>query len=332
VFVEGEIAMKKLLIVLTVLSVLLMSVVPALAQTDVVTKAQITGAGGEPVVLAKWEGPDDDANKDGVQIVPNPAGPLPGQGGDTDVYVYAVVTDPNGINDIADVFAEIYHPDGTYKLQIHLKPVPCDQALQMFRAARAAGLIFPCNNGFTLDEMEWMLDCQKMQAQLWYGKWVYKIHQPDGLYGTVVTAVDTDGGTNSCANSVTEIISIVQLGLDFTEVDWGQIKPSVAKWVAGDDNFVPGDGKPTVWNQGNNLASLKVHNDPLVGANFGKQIIDFDVKLLGQTEHYQASQWVKLVGPLVPCHPVQIEFSVHAPFGLPKDDYQGLISIEIIHH
>lgn len=325
--------MKKSMLLLMIVAFVLMSA-PAMAQPvpPVVTKAEITGAGGDPYVLVKWEGPDMDAGSPGIQIVPNPAGPLPGQGGKTQIDVWAVVSDPNGIADLSDVFFDIYHPDGTFKLQIHMQPVPCEEAVELFGEAWSMGWIQPCDGcPWTLEEIAWMLDCNKLQAQLWHGVWEYEIHQMDGWYNTCVTAVDSDGGTGSCCNADTEIISIVQLGLDFSEVNWGQIKPSVPKWVAGDDIFSPGDGKPTVWNQGNNLASLRVHNSALVGSQWGKLITDFDVRLLGQTENYVASEWVTLFGPLIPCTPVQIEFSVHAPYGTPKDTYMGEIDLEIIH-
>ena len=328
--------MKRSLAVLLAIALTLMAVLPVAAggggtTTTVQTGAQITGAGDDPFVKAKWESPDMDPCKAGVQIIPNPAGPLPGQGGETEVWVYAVVSDPNGIADVADVYFKIFHPDGSFKLQVHMSKVPCWQAIGLVKDAAAKGLI-KFAEGYDLEDVLWQLDCEKKQAELWVGKWIYEIHQPAGWYTTEVTVVDTDGGIGKFSNSDTEIVSIVQLALDFTSIDWGNLKPGVPKWISGDDNFVPGDGKPTVWNQGNDPASLRIHNSALVGAKEGKEIVKFDVRMGGEYYKYLASQWVTLIGPLLPCTPRQIEFSVFAPEGLPKDTYSGTMDFEIIHY
>jgi hypothetical protein len=199
---EGVDEMKRSLAVLLAIALTLMAVLPVAAggggtTTTVQTGAQITGAGDDPFVKAKWESPDMDPCKAGVQIIPNPAGPLPGQGGETEVWVYAVVSDPNGIADVADVYFKIFHPDGSFKLQVHMSKVPCWQAIGLVKDAAAKGLI-KFAEGYDLEDVLWQLDCEKKQAELWVGKWIYEIHQPAGWYTTEVTVVDT-GATSSPA-------------------------------------------------------------------------------------------------------------------------------------
>lgn len=312
---------KYLMLGLVVALVLSAAVLPALAQTQVTTSATITGSGAPPVIEAKWElSPNDDAGLPGIQIWPNPAPAF------TDICIFAVVSDPHGIADVTATYGDVYHPDGSLKVQVHMAREADPAAIQnAIDAAAATGQI----DSATKANLEYLI--QKHLAELWWGCFVYEVHQPAGIYDVNVWAVDQAGAQSQPLVNQFEVFSIVVLDLDFTHVNYGAILPTSVKWVGGDDFFVDGDGRPTVWNRGNDPAMLRVRSSSMVGATYGKLIEAFDVELLGQQEVYVAGQWVDLFGPLIPCNPVQIDFSVHAPSGTPADTYNGTMTIQIGH-
>jgi len=335
--------MKKLLVLLLVATCTLMSVMPALAEGattgEATTEAVVVAAGKPPIVKAKWEwSPNDDPARPGIQIWPNPAGPKPGDPGETEIWVWAVVTDTNGIGDITGVYFKVFEPGGeecTEKGPCAECPEPNIEKIQVhmtketdWETAKKHGLdtgqLTP-KQAAELDE-----ELEKNHSEMWVGSWIYEVHQPAGDYCIEVTAVDQAGNKTKLGNCIL-IESIVVLALDFDKVDFGEIVPNAEKWVMGNETFSPGDGRPTVWNQGNDPASLKVHFTEMVGAEEGKSIDQFDVKLLDETTDAKASEWCTLEGPIMPCTPLQIDFSIHPPVFLPADTYSGAIHFEIVH-
>jgi hypothetical protein len=104
---------------------------PAMANgTDetIPTEAEVGGSDSPPYICAKFETPDEDSSKAGVQIVPEPpAPPLPPACPDADgwkiVKFYVVAGDPNGVGDIAAIDVSVYYPtgvpeDGKLKFQL----------------------------------------------------------------------------------------------------------------------------------------------------------------------------------------------------------------------
>lgn len=320
--------MKKVLSTIGILVLvisMLVSAGPVLGQ-EVSTSANVDAAGSEPIIKAKWEcAANDDPDRPGIQIFPNPAGPMPGEGGETEVCVYAVVTDPNGIGDITGVYFKVFHPDGTEKLQVHMVKVEDPAEIEWAKMDAVDTGQLTLEQAAELDE-----EIDKNDAEMWVGCWIYEIHQPAGEYCIEVSGVDQFGNITKMMNCI-YIESIVVLALDFSSVNFGAIVPRAEKWVMGNDVFDPGDGRPTVWNQGNDLASLMVHSDPMVGVAEGKEITTFDVQLLEEEVVYEACDWVCLTGPLEPCTPTQIDFSIHPPEFLPMDVYEGAMHFEIVY-
>jgi hypothetical protein len=297
---------------------------PAMAQTEVVdTSATITGAGAPPVIEAKWESvaaANEDSSQPGIQIYPNPAPDT------TEICVYAVVSDPHGIADITAAYGDVYHPDGSLKVQVHLAMETDAAVIQSaINYAYATGQI----DAATMDNLEYLIE--KHLATLWWGCFLYEVHQPAGTYTVNAWAVDQSGGQSQPLINEFEMYSIVVLDIDFAAVNYGAILPTSDKWVGGDDTFSQGDGRPTVWNRGNDPAKLYVNSTQMTGATYHKVIEQFDVELKGQQEVYFAGQQVELAGPLCPCTPIQIDFSVHAPAGTPADTYTGQMTIQIAH-
>ena len=111
--------MKKIISICLALAVASWLVGPAFAGavTGPVTTGLTKGQGGgqPPIVKAKWEMKNekvsdqytgkDDSTAAGAQLLP------PGVWGSTMNYtVCAIATDPNGVADIAGVYADIYYP------------------------------------------------------------------------------------------------------------------------------------------------------------------------------------------------------------------------------
>jgi len=311
------------------LALLLVVVTPVLANDELPTDASVDPCGTPPFIKAKWElSENDDPDRAGIQIIPNPSDTaFPGEPGETEICVYAVVTDPNGALDVTGVYFNVYYPDGTPKLTFQGMSIVTDpdEIHEAKRGAVLQGDLTPeeCHE---LDE-----EIAKHDAYMWMGCWIYHTHQPAGCYDVEVVAVDQAGNSSEPLWNCLCVDSIVVLALDFAAVNFGSILPDTPKWVPGDDNFVPGDGKPTVWNLGNDPAALCIHFTAMEGVNTKALIEDFDVQLLGQILDLHACDTGRLDGPLEGCDPVQIDFSIHPPRFLPGDTYEGVVSFAIVH-
>jgi hypothetical protein len=137
-------SIKFLGIAIAIIAILAMTV-PAMAET-VGTSVNIQqGTGNPPVVVCKWEGPDD-----GDIYYPNYTDPLgpPGNvayqigtqikpplqwGATKDVYYFAICDDPQGDTTIDKVYVDVYHPDCSpppynandyFKYQLELCRIP----------------------------------------------------------------------------------------------------------------------------------------------------------------------------------------------------------------
>ncbi len=321
--------MKKLLfagLALVVVLSMVLAAFPAFADDldpVVPTKAKVAPGAHPPTIEAKFElaGTNTTQPSD-KNFMPSPAPKL------STICVYSVISDPAGNDDITAAYADVYHPDGSLKIQIHQQKLLDEYATKvaLINRAVALGQITRAR----ADELLWMLDPDKNQATFWSGCFDYEVHQPAGQYSVSEWAIDLSSGRSTPLVNSFNIMPIISLAIDFTTVDFGLVTAGIKKIVAGDEAFSMNDGKPTVWNQGNVNASLAVSNTVMTGIEFHKTITKFDVQLLDQRINYDAGQVVTLPGPLEPCRPEQIEFSVLPPIDLAPDTYTGSITIKII--
>ncbi len=287
------------------------------------TKAKVTPGSHPPVIEALFElAGTNTTQPDDRNFTPSPAPKL------SQICTYAVISDPAGTEDITGAYADVRHPDGSLKIQIHQEKMIDGYATQtaLINSARQLGQITRAR----ADELLWMLDPEKNQATFWWGCFDYEVHQPAGTYSVSEWAVDRGSGRSTELVNNIRIAPIVSLSIDFNIVDWGIVAAGVKKVVAGDDTFSLNDGKPTVWNQGNVNAKLTISNTVMTGAEFGKAMDQFDAQLLDQRVNYTAGQVVTLDGPLEPCTPEQIEFSLQPPVDLAPDTYTGKLFIRIM--
>lgn len=273
---------------------------------------------------------DDDMTTPGIQVTPNP-GDVPGQRA---LEFWAIVTDPNGIGDIQDVFLKVFHPDGSFKYQLHLALQPCSA----LGSATAVGT--PLEAAVHTAQItsaaadEALLLCNKNIEAVYRIVGSISKDQPFGTYTWQVTGVDLAGGTTP-STSTFDVLKLLAFEIDFTAVDFGSIVPGAVKWVNGDEVFGTA-GFPTAMSIGNVWLNLNIQFTSMVGSDYQKLISSFDSKV-GTTGGFQAPFVLDPITAgtpyifdnylLLPDVPTQVDFSIHPPFGIPGDSYSGTVSL-----
>ena len=344
----------KVLAIAVTLALVLTLLLPATVLAVVVpgdtvpTTATITGSGSPPIIKAQWELFDNYPDEPGTQVDIIPS--------DTKMmYAYVVVTDPNGRGDIAQVFCDVYHPDGSFKFQVHgvlLDPaVPAD--VTEMEEAKAAAVVAETGTWLTnLPEMlantavepvpaepitqevaDW-LDEEIFNTETAY---MYKAeipmsyHQPCGRYTVESWATDGSGEQSFRLESWYVWVETKVLELDFTSIDYGEVVPCVEKIVPGDyvlETAGPAPPvKPSVKNEGNIALTIGVHSTAMVGDSELKTIENFDTKFRDEKIEYVACVDTWFTNQLELCSTEKIIFSIHAPVGTPADTYRGELTM-----
>ncbi len=314
------------------------------------TKATITGSGSPPIIKALWELPDTDFDVPGTQVDIVPSGIR-------DVVVYIVVTDPNGRDDIAQVFANVFDPYGNLKEQVHaewLDPHDPTDEIEIKEAKIHAE--FSETGTWTTNLPEMLLDPnlppvpaepitldveREINEEIFDTETAYMYRaiipmeycQIWGNYTVEAWATDGAGNQSFRLSSWFLWIPTQVLELDFNAIDFGEIVPCVEKMVPGDyvmDPLGPAPSvMPTVKNEGNVHLAITLHATPLVGVNEGKEITKFDAKLKDRKTYFNACEPTELAKPLKLCETEKISFSVHADVGTPVDTYIGSMTMSI---
>ena len=294
---------------------------PLISAEDVTTRAVLVPGTSEPIIDEMFVF-DEDGN---CVVTPNP-----GTGIDevwTQFYKYAIVSDPNGISDIATVYEQLRNPDGTpITSEAKMTDITgTGEVITVLDDALACGMI-------TQDEYDdyvWGLDPLKAQFMMFKIDNELNNHHTPGNYIVYFKVVDNQGGfSEDTCTFVYESLDAMEI--DFDNVNYGAIEVGVEKWVAGDIIFGTSD-RPTIKNQGNVDIQIMVLGDDLTGVNSPSQTIDasaLSVEFMEQHE-YDISSWVTLDGVLTPCTPDQISFDITAPPGTTANDYAGSLSIVI---
>lgn len=317
------------------------------------------GAGSPPVIEYLWILPDENVYDAGTQLYPTLSSER------NDIYMCIVVSDEQGREDVAQVFADVYHPDGTqdalpcvpsannkcdyngsafdrnpqnglFKYQLHANkgnlsdPVHIQFIENCVSDAVDAGLITQADAGLifynVFDQPAW--NVYAVHAPMLY-------HQPAGMYEVKAWATDLSSDVSNKLSTFFEWVSTVALEVDFTDgLHYGTLQPTVYKVIQGNYLMSEGDGAPTVKNEGNERIKLSVKSSELAGATFDKKINDFDVKwdpmeISNGHGHvfFGNDEVVELVDPLELCQTEKIDFSVHADVGLPADTYSGILEL-----
>ncbi len=360
--------MKKVLVLMTLLVLMSVSAVLTTAKDcndpdmicgegDVDQTATIdSGSGDPPVIYYGWVLPDEDSYESGTNLYPA----LSDQR--NDIYACVVAGDPQGRDDINNIYVDVFHPDGTgdllpcvpsannkcdytgdpfdretlFKYQVHatrLDPSdPVDMAVieDCKTDALSAGLITQSDYN--------LINYNIFSQPEWYMYLVYLpmlYHQPSGWYPIEAWGTDTSSGVSDVLVNQFEWISTVAMEIDFFDgLNYGVLQPGVYKVIQGDYDMVDGDGQPTVKNEGNERIQIAVQSTVLTGDAHGKDIDDFDVKwdpmeIGGGHGHdyFGPDYQLTLIDPMELCQTEKIDFSAHADQGLPSDVYHGTLEI-----
>lgn len=254
------------------------------------------GGSVPPVIKAKWEMNnfegtnsigemlagiastyplDDDLVADNAQFMP------PGAWGDyKDIYVCAIATDDEGVDDISAVYADLFYPEHIalgpghedygcgeqHGLEIQLEELPLEVGYPLFceNIRTNHPLLVGFNEGYNYDEIcgeEGEL--QKLTARVYCKYTSLKWEDPAGSYLVQAHAVDKAGTDSEPFFNFFEYLPWTSFEVDFDDVYYGDVRQDIHKIVSGDKTFEPGDGLPTVRNTGNTRLNMTVWQDDM---------------------------------------------------------------------
>lgn len=309
---------------------LMASAAPAPTATTTLTR-DATGGGAAPIVKAKWEmvgkytqtvgttaeGKDDSIDA-GAQIAPTGL-----YGTYKDYSICTIVTDPDGMADISNVYTDIYYP---VDRSIHANPAfpdvinggmtgnPADIGLEKCGAQRGdenvlskldktKGYNLFCNSirtnnnnlptfydnpltPATGDKFDYNEICNpdgelmKETAYVYCAEKQLYYEDPAGDYKVLVFALDKAGRFSNQAVNYFNYIALTSFTVDFTAVNYGNVKLNTHKRISGDLTFTPGDGKPTVRNLGNTRLEIGItQNDMGMGTTDGIYNVQYDARV-----------------------------------------------------
>jgi len=289
--------------------------------------AILPGIGERPVIEHVWILPDE-SPEIGTQLEVSPSSER------DDVYACVVVSDAESRDTIADVFLDVYHPDDSFKYQVHADRMEREDTLECNDLALAEGLISSAEH----DAIYYNIFSQRN----WY---MYKAylpmlyHQPAGLYQTIAYATDTTSRLSIGKLTTLDWIAGTYLELDFTSVEFGSIQPGAWKVLNGDLDMGTAD-MPTIKNEGNTEVRVGLMFSEFSGVDSlpNKVIDDFDAQLRnmgtdnygdipGEHLEFSAHEEVWFEYPVSLCRQEKLDFSIHADVGTVPDDYTGEIIV-----
>ncbi|MDI9394358.1 MAG: hypothetical protein QM426_02605 [Euryarchaeota archaeon] len=292
----------------------------------IVSAAVGATAGDGPVIKGMFVLGDDDPEEEGTQIMP-----LPGEGNEKSYktfYKYAIVSDPNGIADIAAVYQKLNDENGNRVIRESLctditgNPEEWNAVLD---EAWKASLI----SDDELAEYKYGLNDAKKQLKIFKAENSLSNCNPAGVYEAYFKAVDSYGLFYE-DRTYFEYLPLKAIGLDFSSINYGAVGVNLEKWISGDENWATPE-KPTIKNQGNVPLQVSVQGFPMRGENLKQRLTadSLSVELLGQFV-YGLAEPVTMEGFLQPCTPTQISFGIKVPLGTAADNYSGDITIDIV--
>jgi hypothetical protein len=264
--------MNKTILAIALLTIMIAMTAPVFATTPACvgicpTEATVgSGGGTAPIVKAKWETPDQNPNKAWTQINP----PMT-FGATKTIGYWAVVTDNDGVGTIATVYADVWHPDKTFKYEIPLYEIKiCDENMNVNQTAlnyvlasleaANAGSYVKYKDSYDLNETE--RELKKCDAKAYYGErdidycqmcgefnWTLKCDCPtctpywklnDWTTGYKVTVVAYDtSAKNGTLTNYFEYMCSAGVEVDFNKLDFENVPLLQHKQIAGDDVWDP---------------------------------------------------------------------------------------------
>jgi hypothetical protein len=306
------------------------------------------GGGDPPIIKCKWEYdlevilPPCDPCMDPYDIYHDACPYVSGlqvkpQLGDfVTVGYYAIVTDPQGVQHVDRVFADIWHPNGEFKYQIELFPVgfgtdgSYDKSIALSEWYHASSWHYDLitfsdwerPEGWSKEyDIEWEL--KEEEAYLFFGTAEISYCQPGGYYTVAYTAYD---GLDMWCEPLWNMfwyIPTAAIEIDFTTVDYGNVVESVWQQEGGDkDMFTP--TLPTVKNIGNCPVFLTVYQDDMnFGMTGGNWNVEYKARM-NEDGEFTLPYWpyveTLIPGTLGMCTQDKLDFLIHVIKGFPDGE------------
>ncbi len=296
--------MKKLIVVFAMFALVAM---PAMAGASTRGTSVSTGltrdtTGGEnPIVKAKWEANIDrytDASIDaGAQFMPS---------GQKDVNktiaMCAVVTDPDGLADVINVYADVFYPEGIALGQSHValpdqSGLGCGELMQedsLRKLTKQAGLDLFCNmvrinnNNLPTFNADYDYDeicatdgeLQKETAAVYCGQKDLSYEDPSGDYKVWAVGQDQNGLQGTLENHFT-YLPLTAFEADFDRIEYGKVRLNTHKIISGDLTWdALNQGPASVRNVGNTRLQMSVRQDDMeFGMTDGHWNVAYDARV-----------------------------------------------------
>ncbi len=335
--------MNKITTVLVAFAMIATMFAPAVSAQNIDVEASVSSSGTPPSINYQWALSVNDGS-----IIPGDDGtstdmktqvmPIAGSGiteSEKHFKKYVVVSDPNGIDDIAVVFEQLRDPDGNQMGAEVLATDITDDVGQWTAAinqAYANNLIFEADRDDMLDRLR----AEKAGLKIYVVDNCLTNHDAPGDYQVYFKVVDKGSGfeensdtTNSIGLLLVEYMSLKAYETDFTGINYGPVVVNSRKVIAGDEVWTTAD-RPTIKNQGNVEVCMQISASDLTGVNPPVQTIPasaLSVHLLGCDLNSLSNTLQTLDIPLQPCTPTQIDFDITAPYGTSSNSYTGTVTL-----
>ena len=282
---------------------------------------------------------------EGLQVKPD-------LGQDVMVGYYAVVTDPQGVADVQNVYADVWHPDGEFKYQIVMTPVGYDLESGTYSDVEALELwdkVYSCHEDLITINNDWAGtlppgitpeydirdEIDQEEAYLYRGEAPISYCQPGGWYSVGVSAFDTANHQSAYLYNRFWYIPVAAIDVDFTTVDYGSIQIGVQKQAGGDHDLTTSD-HPTVRNIGNTPVELFVEQDDM---DFGTDTdgipnVHYEARMGGDGIYvsYDPEIEAQIPGVLELCTLDKLDFRILADKGTNGVTYSGSMSLKACIH
>jgi hypothetical protein len=297
---------------------------------------------------------DDDPLTPGMQMAPN----LCDEPAERDIQYWIVAEDPNGKADLTATWDKVWEPatqeltclDGStpvavpgltgtwcYKYQVDTNEMTCaalgtfndtvNPSVTTLAPALAAAVD---TDQITKAAAELLVQrCYKNEVRVWLGTATLAHHQPAGIYAVRANAQDRAANVGTLINNFT-VLPVIGLRIDFDLIDWGGILPGLDDTVSGNEILDgPHSTTPTVKDCGNVNMDLTLEFSPMLNTSDPTEAItSFDAQFMGQyMPVIPADTEVTFDNCFIPCHPKELDLSIHPDSKLPPGLYTGDLDV-----
>ncbi|MCU0653509.1 MAG: hypothetical protein MUD10_04580, partial [Candidatus Pacebacteria bacterium] len=221
-----------------------------------------------PIVAAKWEMDGPMVNMTGTDeqtVASAQFAPSAQCGVNKTVSICGIVTDPNGKNDIKNVYGDVYYPEAVKLGASHVDPVTgqkrevgtCGEMVRECTMTKitdkAKTIDLFCNKiknlnnnlpvfgqGYTYanicDDAQGGL-LPKETAYMYCCDFTMSYEDPSGIYNVNVWANDTSDYNSQILNNKMTYLESKAFDVDFTGIDYGKVKTGLWQEVAGNTTW-----------------------------------------------------------------------------------------------